>query len=210
MPVTATTFVAKFRARGYDEGDARSLREYLEPFGAVRFRPLELPEAGGTHELWLVVSFIGTAALSGIIGHVATKYYEKLSAALIGFSLTKRKKSGSDPELSLKLSYDDMDLDIGPVDEARLGNLPTLARTVLDHLQGPALNARGEITRIVIGMVKSGNTWSEPHTQDWPESLRFWGISFAGHRLITHIYDSETRLLAERPYNEDHDRVRPG
>ncbi len=143
----------------------------------------------------MTIDFVGTAIAGGIIEHIATQYYDRLSAALGRFFKSKAKKDFP-PEMSLRVSYDDVDLDIGPITDKGIADLPELARRVHEHLGRTALRGR-TVTRVVIGMVKGGDRWEEPHLQEWPENARFWGISFEGHRVVTHIYDTETELLAE-------------
>jgi hypothetical protein len=45
--------VASFRERGYSAGDVADLREAFAELGPVELKPLWLPEAGGSWELWL-------------------------------------------------------------------------------------------------------------------------------------------------------------
>ena len=206
MPISAAnTFSVTYRARGYDADDALSLRGELAELGAVRLRPLRLPEAGGSHEIWIVLEFVGTAIAGGLIQHLTAKYYERLSAALSGF-FTRKKAKDFEPEMSLRVSYDDVDLDIGPISEKGISTLPELAEHVHAHLNSPGLKDKS-VTRVVIGMVREAERWEEPHLQLWPESSRFWGLSFEDHRYVTHIYDTETGLLADRPDSDGHPTV---
>lgn len=194
---TAAVFEITYRARGLPDDEAAVRREELDALGAVRLRPLRLPEAGGSHEVWTTLHFVGSAIVGGIIEHIASRYFDRLAAALGRFFRTKATK-GSGLEMSLNIHYDDVDLDIGPITEQGVAELPQLAQSVHDHLHRPGL-AQKPVTRIVIGMIRDGDQWEEPHLQQWPEEMRYWGISFEGHRAVTHIYDTESGLLAERP-----------
>lgn len=198
MTKTTTVLEVTYRASGYDAADLEGLRIELEPLGAIRLRPLHLPQAGGSFELWLVLNYIGSTMLNGIIEHIAGNQFDRLSASLRRFFMAKRTKSGFDPELSVRVTYDDVDWDIGPLNEDQIVRVPELARTVLEHLQKAPLRDAG-VTRIAVGMIRDGDQWHEPHLHEWPEDTRFWGISLEGHRAITHIYDTETCLFAERP-----------
>ena len=184
--------------------DRSLLREVLEEFGAVRLRPMELPEAGGAAELHLVMSFVGGAAAAGLVEHIAGKLFDRLSAGLLRFYRSRKERDATEPELTLRVSYDDVDISIGPADEAELRRLPKLAAEVHRRLSSPPLKGL-PVTRIVIGMIREGQQWHEPHL--WhrdEEGQRFWGISLEGHRSVTHILDTETELLGERPTAEGH------
>src|SRR5688572_20287559 len=130
MNRTATVFTAQYRARGYSPEDEQHLRQELEQFGAVRLRPMHLPDAGGVTELTLIVAFIGAAYASGIIEHIAGKHYEALAAALRRFVSRKAERDGETPELALRVSYDDVEFEIGPVEERDLLRLPNLASQI--------------------------------------------------------------------------------
>ena len=199
MTKTAIIFSAEFRQSGYTVAEEQQLRGLLESLGAVRLRADRLPAAGGSTELWLVASFIGGSMASGLIGHITTNVYDRLSAQLLAFFRIRKQRDGVEPEMTLTVSYDDVDLALGPVSEDEVSRLPKLARRVHEVLSAPPLRDSG-VTKIVIGMVRDAEGWAEPHLQNQPEdSGRFWGISLSGHRQITHIFDSETNLLAPRP-----------
>ncbi len=203
MNASATVFEAEFRSQGYDETDRLLLREALNQFGAVRLRPMDLPEAGGSTELYLAVAFIGSNIASGLIGHLTGKTFDKLFAALLRFYQTRKQRDGVEPEMALKISYDDLDLDIGPVDEGDLKHVPALANEIHRLLTSGSLKDI-PVTRIVVGMVRHGDDWSEPHLWDRSEEgQRFWGVSLEGHRTITHILDTQTGLLSERTSGGD-------
>src|SRR4051812_29034013 len=89
----ATVIKATFRARGYSAADVDALRDALSPLGAVRTRALALPEAGGAAELWLIVEFIGEAALQGVIHHLAAQFFERFAGAVRGFVRQKAARS---------------------------------------------------------------------------------------------------------------------
>jgi len=109
-------------------------------------------------------------------------------------------RGASAPEMSLHVSYDDVDLDISPVTNRELASLPALAEQIQDHLNTAPLKDV-QVTRIVIGMVRIGDCWEEPHSHDVSAvGSHFWGISLEGHRQITHIYDVDTGLLARCSY----------
>jgi len=70
MTLRSTLCEARYRARGYSLEDERELLEALETLGAVRLRPLHLPEAGGSSELWIAISFFGGAIATGLVEHL--------------------------------------------------------------------------------------------------------------------------------------------
>lgn len=178
------------------------MRAVLEPIGAVRLRPLHLPEAGGSFELWAVVSFIGLAYVGGFVEHIGEPTYRAISEAFLRFWREKRERDGTEPEMSLLLSWDDLDLRIGPVDERDLERMPALGDAIRRHLQAEPLRSTS-VTKIVLGMVRVGGEWHEPHLWNRADDGgRFWGVSLETHRAITHIYDSENNLLAPMPRGE--------
>jgi hypothetical protein len=195
MTRTATVFTAEYRARGYAAEDERFLREVLEEFGPVRLRPQWMPEAGGSTELSLLIAFIGGSMTTGLIEHLTGKLFDRLSDALGRFYRQRQSRDGLEPEMTLRISYDDIDLDLGPVTEGDIRRLRALATQVHEFLQKPPLAGK-PVSRVVIGMVRDGERWEEPHL--WLQSedgARFWGISFELYPMITHILDTKTGLL---------------
>jgi hypothetical protein len=164
MPKQATTFEIRYRASGYSPDDERLLRDELEHFGAVRLRAMRLPAAGGVAEIWILVSFVGGTMVQGLIEHLTGQMFDGLSARLLNFFRTRQARDGIEPEMSLTISYDDVDLQIGPVNESDLARLPSLGKEVHDRLFRPPLKG-SEVSKLVIGMVRYGDRWSEPHLQ---------------------------------------------
>jgi hypothetical protein len=199
MSITSTTLKAEYRARGYDQDDEGEIRTELEAFGAVRMRSLYLPEAGGVSEFWLVVEFVGVSFAAGLIGHLSGQVYDRFSASFSRLVERYRQKHGWEPEFWLTLSYDDTDIDIGAVTPEVSKQLPTLMRSVHDHLARDPLKS-ASVNRIVLGMTQDEGRWLEPSlAEPYEFDSRFWGVSLEGHRQITHIYDTATNLLSEMP-----------
>jgi hypothetical protein len=59
-------------------------------------------------------------------------------------------------------------------------------------------------------MIDRESEWYEPNLQDPIVDPRYWGLSFETHRHITHIYDTDTRALFERPQRDDIVPLDPG
>ena len=195
MPRHTTVFLVEYRARGYDREDENVFREELEPLGAVRLRPLHLPEAGGVYEFWLAVEFVGLSIMSGLVAHAASGYYDDLAARLRRFVRQKKHRTGREPEMELCLSFDDATLQFTGVTEEILNTLPELGQRVYEHLSSKPLS-RHAVSRVVPGMFQFEGQWYEPTIWGGNTDLRYWGISVEGHRALTHIYDSVTRLLS--------------
>lgn len=194
--MNTVAIIAEYRARGLDLDDEEMLRREVGSLGPMRLRALHLPEAGGSFEVDLVFQFIGTAFASGVLGHIATKWYDGASARIGRFVQHKVAKR-EPPDLTVTFSYDDIDIRIPMIAAAELGFLQNCGELLRAHLKSPALR-RSEPTAIVIGMCDGGaNEWSEPNAANALEpDRRYWGISLETHRLVTHLYDTETRLLA--------------
>jgi hypothetical protein len=200
MGQEVTVLSAEFRASRYDESDQSDLYAVLQDFGAVRLRPMYMPEAGGASETWLVVSFIGTAAASGLVGHLTGTFYDRLSRSLLGHYRRRKRSRDLDPELQLTFSYDDLDLVFICTEEKDLNRLPQIADSVRKHLDSEPL-AHQDPTRIFVGLYEADGSWHTPHLQDVSDTdLRYWGISFETHQQITHVYDTQTRVLGELPH----------
>lgn len=194
--MTNVSIIAEYRARGLDEEDERRLRDEMAPLGPVRLRPRHLPGAGGSFEVDVLFQFIGTAFASGIIGHVATKWYETATTRLTRVVEHKMLKN-QPPDLTATFSYDDIDIRVPMIASDELAFVARCAEQVRDHLQSPALGNHPP-TAIVVGMRRTGDEWHEPNAANALEpERRFWGIALDTHRRVTHVYDTETRLLAE-------------
>jgi len=187
-----TVIKARFRSRGYDEADRQQLRRELGALGAVRLTPEWPPEAGGSHEIWLAVEFIGTGFASGILGHLAGKFYDRLVAGLKRLFADKRQKDNAEPELVISLSYDDLDIEIAVLDESYLEKVPTLLEAIHRAVVSGPL-AELAPTRVYVPMARVDSQWVEVHPvygEDVDE--RHWGIVSIPDRTIGHVYDSRT------------------
>jgi hypothetical protein len=191
---------ARFRARGYSDEDRRELGRELSEIGPNRLRALYIPEAGGSYELWLAVEFVGTSLASGLLGHVAGRFYDNLSERLRRFFASKRARD-AEPEMDLTVSYDDVDIVFTQFNSTDLPALPSMARDIHDAVTTGPLAGK-EVTRIVVGMAREDDAgrWYEPSAGNGliPDR-RFWGIAFASTRDVSHIFDTRTRLVGENP-----------
>src|SRR4051794_39666945 len=115
MANSAAVLLVEYRQRGYSPEQIQVLKTALEEIGPVRVRPLRLPEAGGSFEIWIALDFVGKAIVGGIIEHIASKHWDRLAAAFTQFFKNKVSDDGFEPEMSLRVTYDDVDLVIGPI-----------------------------------------------------------------------------------------------
>jgi hypothetical protein len=197
MTQTSTTIRAKYRARTHDASDEALLRQQLGQLAPLRLRPLEIPEAGGSYEIWVIVEFVGLAFVGGVIGHIGSKWYERLATGLRRFVEHKEAKAEYS-EMQLTISYDDLDIVFTAVKSADLERLPDFAELVQGHLTLAPL-ANRPVTFLTIGLAREADTWCVPHAANGLEpDRRFWGVSFDTLRTISHVYDSETRLLSDQ------------
>jgi hypothetical protein len=108
---SVTTITVNYNAGDISDNDIQQFKVELQELGYTRLRGYRGPSAGTAFEFWILIEFIGLAAASGIIGHLAEKLFDKLSTKILSFM-----KSLTDPRQpcagGVKISYDDLDIDI--------------------------------------------------------------------------------------------------
>lgn len=194
---SVTVFDIRYRKDGYSEEDIESLRSELTDIGTVRARGLVMPAAGGSAELWIVIEFIGAAVASGIIGHIATKFYETLSEKLLGFY--RKRQEPFPPELmTINISYDDFDIEICVPSNETVEKLPEIISSIQEHLlsSSPSDDVVHEVT---LPMEFSQDAW-RPYNPNMsasapPYPYRFWRVGARDISGFTKIYDSYNRKL---------------
>ena len=137
-----------YRARAYSNDDINQLKSDLEDIAVVQARSQGYPEAGGDAELSLVVQFIGSTVIGGLIWDGI----KILSKGL--FDLYNRKKnSGSEPEVSiLELRFDDVDIRLRGNDlehgmecnclsQKAFEYLPEITKLISEHLSSEPLRS---------------------------------------------------------------------
>jgi hypothetical protein len=192
----STIFKAEYRARGYSGDDFQDLETTFNSLGAARFKGKHLPEVGGVTEFWLVVEFIGLSAVAGIIGHIAEQFYEKLSSGLLKFIERKRKQDPEYPEfMSLKLSYDDLDIFISLPEEQTIGKLSQIVSEIHAHLATfPLSESAIEYVALLVEQIDGRwellSIWNHRNY-----TLRFWGVGTCAAPFITDVYDAQERGL---------------
>jgi len=193
----STIFKIEYRARGYSEDDFVDLKATFQSLGFARFRGQHLPEAGGVTELWLVIEFIGLSAAAGIIGHIASKFYETLSVGLLKFIARKSKQDPIYPEfMSMRITYDDLDIVISLPDNQTIEKLKNIISVIEKHLTQRPLS-ENLVQYVAIPVEYTDGHWELLSIWNQKEyTLRYWGVGTWGTPGITDIYDvQECKLL---------------
>ena len=195
-----TVVKARFRARGYDDEDRDLIRREFGAFGAVRLSPEWPPEAGGSYELAIAIEFVGLAFLTGIVGHIAGRFYERVADSLRRLFQAKRQKGGHAPELRVTLSYDDLDIELAFVDETGIEKIPNLIGTIDRALRTPQIRDLVP-TRVIVPMALIEARWEADYDAfSAPFDGRYWGVVALPELVVTHLYDSaEGRLVPLLP-----------
>jgi hypothetical protein len=127
-----TVFKVDYHAGDIPDTDIQQFKDELQEFGFVRVRGYRAPAAGTGAEIRILIEFIGLAAASGIIGHLAVKFYKKLSAKI--FSFMKAPHPLRPTIEGIKISYDDLDIDIRYIDNNIIKNLSVIIDDVMNEL----------------------------------------------------------------------------
>ena len=102
-----------FRSSGYSEQEIHELEKALSEIASVQFRRQAIPAAGASFDIEFIVSWIGQAVLSGILGNAVYDGLKLLAEKLGAFFLAKEKASGFPPDTYvLELRFDDLDIRI--------------------------------------------------------------------------------------------------
>jgi hypothetical protein len=170
----AVSFTATYRASGYDQVHADALRMALRRIGPARVRPLHLPEAGGSTEVSLVLSFIGASLASGLI-------YDTVKGAVASvreWFAHKKTRYGIYPEIiQFAISLDELDIELVPSydaedltypDSTALACVPQLITLVQDHFSKKAIDSHGlQLVRIAVNGLTPSNFEQEVRARPW-------------------------------------------
>jgi len=176
---SVTTITVNYNAGDIPDNDIQQFKTELQELGYTRLRGYHGPAAGTGFEFWILIEFIGLAAASGIIGHLAVKFFDKLSTKILSFM-----KSPTDPRrpyaAGVKLSYDDLDIDIRYIDDNILKNMSVIINDIINEIHNGGLKG-SKATKIVMPMEIRDGEWEPFFVQDpsgtYNYPFQFWEIS---------------------------------
>ena len=170
----AVSLTATYRASGYDEEHVEALRVALQHVAPARVRPVFPPEAGGSTDVWLLLSFIGASLASGLIYDTA-----KIAVASVRswFDLKKTRYAIYPEIMGFTISIDDLDIEFVPsydaddltyLDATALTCVPQLLTLVQDHFSKQTIDTHGLLlVRIAINGLTPVNFDQEVHSRLW-------------------------------------------
>lgn len=121
-----------YRYSGYSDTEIDTLRSDLDGIASLQVRPQGLPEAGGSFDMTVLVQFVGTTILGGILWDglkVLGKSFHKL--------YIEKQKEHPDffPEVdTFELRFDDLDIRIHGCDFEHGEECNFLSVVVFEHL----------------------------------------------------------------------------
>jgi hypothetical protein len=186
----------------YTDEEIAILRTSFLELGSVRTRGLYEPAAGAGIDISVVIEFVGLAAASGIVGHLATKVYEGIVQRIKDF-YGKKNGVGTQTPNSIHISYDDLEFQLTLVSDEVLDDLPQLAEQI--HWLVTSRDNDGQsIHRVIIPVEYLDGEWhginlSNPSGLEYKNRYRYWHVDAWDVTGTPRIYDSEEREFVETP-----------
>lgn len=202
----ANTFVTlEYDILAFDEQEVEELRELLSELGPVRSRVAYKERGGVETTLWAAITFVGVSFASGLIGHIAAKTFDKVVLLINNFYAKHRQKKPDYVQaIALRLSYDEIDIEVNLPGETRANFLQPLLQDVWKHLQHPPLS-ESVITKVHIPVTydESEGLWWEAFVWSSADfNARYWGVNVAGTPYLNDVYDSYKKTLLGVPYDQ--------
>jgi hypothetical protein len=158
--------------------------------------------AGTGFNFWISIEFIGLAAISGIIGHLAVQYFNKLSKKIISF--IKKPSHRFQPIITkIKISYDDLDIKIYYVDENIIGHIFFIMKDIMNEINNGGLK-ECKSNRITMPMENRNGEWRpffiEESENYYEYPFRFWDICSRNINGCFGIYDFKGKEFVKGYY----------
>ncbi|MGA9756336.1 MAG: hypothetical protein WBV23_14460 [Desulfobaccales bacterium] len=192
-----TTITVNYNAGDIPDNDIQQFKAELQELGYTRIRGHIGPAAGIGAELWISIGFIGLAAVKGIIGHLAVKFFNKLGAKILSFM--KRPSHSFRPTIAgIIISYDDVDIEIRYVDDNILKNISLIMIDVMNEIDNGRLKECKSDTIIMPMEIRDGK-WEpffieeSPGKYDYP--FRFWRVTSRNINGCFGIYDFMSKKI---------------
>lgn len=188
---SVTTITVKYDARDIQDIDIQSFKTDLDELGYTRVRGHVGPMAGTGGVVWILITFIGIEAVRGIIRHLAVQFYNKFSNKLLSF--IKRPSHSFTPNITgIKISYDDIDIEIQYVDESIAKKIPIIMNDVVNEITNGGLKGFKSGT-ITMPMEIRGSEWKpffiEESSTKYDYPFRYWNVFSLNMGDCFGIYD---------------------
>jgi|WetSurMetagenome_2_1015567.scaffolds.fasta_scaffold764238_1 hypothetical protein len=198
-PESITTITVEYNAGDIPDIDIQQFKAELKELGYIRLRGYHGPAAGTGFELSISIEFIGLAAVSGIIGHLAIHFFNKLSAKILSF-LKKPPHHFRPYVAGIKLSYDDLDIDILYIDENIIKDISLIANDIMNEINNGGLKGCKPNT-ILMPMEIRDNGWEpffiEASSEKYDYPFRFWKVTSLNIDGCFGIYDFTSKKFVE-------------
>ena len=201
MPIQRVAVRCTFRSRGYSEEEIESLRNDLSEVAALQPRRHGYPEAGDMFEMTVVIQFVGTAILGGVI-------WDGIKVVGRSFlNFYKRKRAENEefhPEIDVfELRFDDIDVRFRGSDFEHGGEsnylserafefLPELVACVKEHLESEPLKSADKLVVDVFEPEISTDASGSPVFR-FVHTWRVAGVDITGPRS----YSASDRTLGD-------------
>jgi hypothetical protein len=184
----------------YTSEDSASLQQDLQELGSVRSRPHYSPAAGWGVDIMMVISFIGVAVAGGIIEHITGNFFDIVVKKLRDFYRPRRHEGLRFPR-SIRLSYDDMDINVLLLSEDALEKVPQLLIAINEHIIATLSDER-PIHEITLPMEYSDGEWrainlDNPSGIEYIDPYRYWRTAPRDVSGSAYIYDSHERTFID-------------
>lgn len=196
---SVTAITVNYNAGDIPDNDIQQFKSELQEFGYTRLRGYRGPAAGIGFEFWVLIEFVGLAAASGIIGHLAVQFFNKLATKVLSFM-----KTPTDPRrpcaVSIKLSYDDLDIDIRYIDDKILKKLSRIINDIINEINNGGLK-EAKANNIIMPMEIRDGKWEPFFVQDpsgiYNYPFQFWKVSSHDIGGLFGIYDFMSKKFVE-------------
>jgi hypothetical protein len=196
---SVTTFTVKYNARDISDIDIQQFQAELQELGHTRVRGYRGPAAGTGGEVWMLVEFLGLAAVTGIIQHLAVQFFNKLGSKILAF--LKRPEHPFRPIITgIEISYDDLDIKIRYVDENILTNISSIMKDIINEINNSGLKECKSNTIIMPMEIKNGK-WEpffiEESSGSYNYPFRFWDVTSRNINGCFGIYDFKSKKFVK-------------
>jgi hypothetical protein len=185
----------EFDVLAVDPKDIQSLRDEFAEIGPARIRSAYKERGGDWTTLWVVVTFVGLEYARGVISKIAEDNANQIQSKLRRVFAPPSKNPLTIQNISIKLSFDDIELTINLPRDAPEGYLARTVSAVHEHISaGPLADTKPRA--IVVPIIWGESGWEE--LSEWyyaGDSERYWGIGEQGCPAMTAAYDRVERRL---------------
>lgn len=191
---------------GVDERSARSLADELATIAPTHVRPINQERGGWETVLWIVASYFRLKLADAVVDKIAGNIVDSISAKILSFLLLETS-AGRELCISLRTSFDDVDVEvIVPADGSEVF-LPNSVRAISLHLQQEYLSERC-VRYVLVPLAHEEFSWQA--LGSWRESDQIrviWGLGSHYFPFACEAYDPMLRSIVESKDGESDDDV---